>query len=75
MRLESTTSLMVADVTSTTGESPATVIVSARVPSSIVKFTVRFSFACSRTPLRCDVRNPVSSAVMSYVAGRSAVNV
>ena len=65
MRFESTTSLSAAEVTSTVGDSPDTVTVSASVPSSIPKFTVRFSFACSRMPLRWDVRNPVSSAVMS----------
>ena len=65
MRFESTTSLIVDEVTSTVGDSPATVIVSARLPSSSAKFTVRFWFACSSTPLRCEVRKPVSSAVMS----------
>jgi hypothetical protein len=65
MRFESTTSLSVADVTSTTGDSPDTVTVSASAPSSIEKLTVRFSFAWSSTPFRCAVLNPVSSEVRS----------
>jgi hypothetical protein len=52
MRFESTTSLMVAEETSTVGDSPETVTVSASVPSSIEKLTVRFWFACSSTPVR-----------------------
>jgi hypothetical protein len=52
-------------VTSTVGDSPDTVTVSESVPTSMAKFTVRFWFACSSTPLRCDVRNPDSSAEMS----------
>ena len=52
MRFESTTSLSVADVTSTVGDWPDTATVSSRLPSSSAKFTVRFWFACSRTPLR-----------------------
>ena len=42
-----------------------TLTVSSRLPISSAKFTVRFWFACSSTPLRCDVRNPVNSALMS----------
>jgi hypothetical protein len=54
IRFESTTSLIADEVTSTVGETPATVIVSARLPSSSTKLTVRFSFACSRMPVRCE---------------------
>ena len=65
IRLESTTSLMVALVTSTVAASPATVTVSARLPTSRLTLTVRFWLACSCTPLRWYVRKPDSSAVMS----------
>ena len=58
IRFDSTTSLIVADVTSTVGDSPVTVTVSAMLLSSTVKLTVRYWFACSTTPFRCAVRKP-----------------
>ena len=65
MRAWSTTSLMVADEMSTVAASPATVIVSARSPSSSVMFTVRFWFACSVISVRRTVLKPASSARIS----------
>src|SRR5262245_9749753 len=75
IRLASTTSLSDEDVTSTVGDSPVTVTVSAMLLSSTVKLTVTYWSACSNTPLRSAVRNPLSSTVMSYVLGRSDVSV
>ena len=52
IRFESTTSAIVDEVTSTVGDWPDTVTDSAIAPTSIATFTVRFSFACSKTPFR-----------------------
>ena len=65
MRAWSTTSLMVAEEMSTVAASPATVIVSARSPSSSVMFTVRFWFACRVMSVRRTVLKPASSARIS----------
>ncbi len=74
MRLESTTSAMVAVVTSTVAVSPATVTVSDRSPSSSVMLSVRFWFACRTTSVWRTVLKPVSSALISYVVGRIEAN-
>src|SRR6185436_6947089 len=67
IRLASTTSLSADEVLSTVGDSPVTVTVSAMLLSSTAKLTVTNWSACSTTPLRSAVRNPLSSTVMSYV--------
>ena len=65
IRFESTTSAMVALLTSTDAASPATVTVSDSSPSSSVMFSVRFWFACRSDIGRRTVLKPASSALIS----------
>ncbi len=72
--LESSEAAIAGFERSMSGASPVTVMLSATVPTSIVKSDVRNCCVPTRRPLRSSVLNPCIATFNEYVAGRTFAN-